>query len=76
MSSAAKMTVETTSFLSGGKIASNGSEKSAKILNNHKNLIILLLVTILVVFCAGVSVLQVWKIEIMNERRKKVQVKC
>lgn len=60
------MTVETTSFLSGGKMTSNGSEKSAKILNNHKNLIILLLVTILVLFCVAVSVLQVKKKEKKN----------
>jgi hypothetical protein len=53
------MTVETTSFLSGAKITSNGSEKSAKFLKNHKNLIIFLLAIILLLFCVAASVLQV-----------------
>jgi hypothetical protein len=53
------MTVETTSFLSGTKITSNGSEKSAKILKNNKNVIILLLAIILLLFCVSASVLQV-----------------
>jgi hypothetical protein len=53
------MTVETTSFLSGAKIATNGSEKSAKFLKNHKNLIIFLFAAILVLFCVSASVLQV-----------------
>lgn len=54
-----KMTVETTSFLSGAKITSTGSEKSAKFLKNHKNLIIFLLAVILLLFCVSASVLQV-----------------
>lgn len=53
------MTVETTSFLSGAKITSNGSEKSAKFIKNHKNLIILLLAIILLLFCVSASILQV-----------------
>lgn len=53
------MTVETTSFLSGTKITSNGSEKSAKFIKNHKNLIICLLALILVLFCVSASILQV-----------------
>lgn len=54
-----EMTVETTSFLSGAKITSNGSEKSAKFLKNHKNLIIFLLAIILLLFCVSASALQV-----------------
>jgi hypothetical protein len=54
-----KMTVETTSFLSGAKITANGSEKSAKFLKNHKNLIIFLFAVILLLFCVSASVLQV-----------------
>lgn len=53
------MTVETTSFLSSAKITSNGSEKSAKFLKNHKNLIICLLAVILLMFCVSASILQV-----------------
>lgn len=53
------MTVETTSFLSGAKITTNGSEKSAKFLKNHKNLIIFLFAIILLLFCVSASVLQV-----------------
>lgn len=53
------MTVETTSFLSSAKITSNGSEKSAKFLKNHKNLIIFLFAIILLLFCVSASILQV-----------------
>lgn len=53
------MTVETTSFLSSAKITSNGSEKSAQFLKNHKNVIIFMLAIILLLFCVSASVLQV-----------------
>lgn len=60
------MTVETTSFLSSAKITSNGSEKSAKFLKGHKNLIIFLLAVILVLFCVSASILQVPSIDITS----------
>ncbi|CRL03371.1 CLUMA_CG016265, isoform B [Clunio marinus] len=66
------MTVETTSFLSGTKITNNGSEKSAKLLKNNKNLIIILLAVILVLFCIGASVLQIWVCKRMNGMQQEI----
>lgn len=61
------MTVETTSFLSGTKITSNGGEKSAKFLKNHKNLIIFLMAVILLLFCVSASILQVSSLRKLTE---------
>jgi predicted RND superfamily exporter protein len=64
------MTVETTTFLTTGKMV-NGHEKSAKFLKSHKNLIIFLLAFVLLLFCISASVLQVHSEIKKNEKINK-----
>lgn len=66
-----KMTVEATSFLSNTKI-SNGHEKSAKFLKNHKNLIIFLLAFVLLLFCILASILQLWIYNRLNKAQEEI----
>lgn len=65
------MTVEATSFLSNTKI-SNGHEKSAKFLKNHKNLIIFLLAFVLLLFCILASILQIWIYNQLNKAQEEI----
>ncbi|KAG5677443.1 hypothetical protein PVAND_007201 [Polypedilum vanderplanki] len=66
------MTVEATSFLSTSKI-SNSHEKSAKILKNHKNLIIILLAFVLLLFSVLASILQIYIYNELNKSQEEIE---